>query len=69
MKYYRKRILFKNKSLEKKNNKRYFDITIKLYDTCKESEIVIIYMSIISNIIEKHNIGLFRDDGLIILNN
>ena len=54
--------------MEKKNTDSCFDVTMGSYDGAEICELVGIYvLSLLANIIDKNNSGLYRDYGLILL--
>ena len=56
--------------LEKKDTDSCFDVTMGRYEGVKICELVEIYLtSLVANIIDKNNSGLYCDDGLILLRN
>ena len=55
---------------KKKDTDSCFDVTMGSYDGAEVCELVGIYLlSLLANIIDKNNSGLYRDDGLIFLRN
>ena len=66
IKYCRKFLFFSNNVARKKNN--CFDVTMGSYDGAEVCELVGIYtLPKLENITSKDDIGLYRDDGLILL--
>ena len=67
----RKSLLYNNYGpWKKKDTKSCFDVTRGSYDGAEVGELVGIYLlSLLANIIDKNNSGLYRDDGLIFLLN
>ena len=69
IKHARKSMLFNgNTSWVKRNENAMFDVTMGSYDGAEVCELVGLF---ISNILAKHlgksNVGLYRDDGLVIV--
>ena len=59
-----------NSTWKKKNNVKDFDVTMGSYDGAETCELVGLYiLFLLSSIIDKQNVGLYRDDGLAILQN
>ena len=71
IKHCRKSLLYNNyEPLKKKDTDSCFDVTMGSYDGAEVCELVGIYLlSLLANIIDKNNSGLYRDDGLIFLRN
>ena len=73
IKHTKKSILFcENEPWIKKNasDERNFDVTMGSYDGAETSELVGIYIiTQLAKITDRENIGLYRDDGLIVLRN
>ena len=67
----RKSLLFSdNQHWKKKDSEGCFDVTMGSYDGAKICELVGIYiLSRLSNIIDKNDCGLYRDDSLLVLRN
>ena len=66
-----KSLLYNNYELwQKKDTDGCFDVTMRSYDGAEVCELVGIYLlSLLANITDKNNSGLYRDDGLIFLRN
>ena len=61
-------LLYGNVAWKKKYADATFDVTIGSYDAAELCEHIGIYIqSLLTNILSKHNMGLYRDDGLLIL--
>ena len=59
-----------NQPWKKKNAEYCFDVTMVSYDGAEICELVGIYiLSRLSNIIDKNDCGLYRDDSLLVLRN
>ena len=71
IKHSRKSLLFHlDQSWKKKDSNSCFDVTMGSFDGAEICELIGIYMqSILAKIISKSDMGLYRDDGLIVLNN
>ena len=71
IKHCRKSLLYNNyEPWKKKDTDSCFDVTMGSYDGAEVCELVGIYLlSLLANIIDKNNSGLYRDDGLIFLRN
>ena len=69
IKYCRKSLLFNNgETWKKKVSDSPFDVTMGSYDGAEICELVDIYiLSHLTTFIGKNDVGLYRDDGLIIL--
>ena len=69
IKHCRKSLLVSNnEAWEKKSTDSCFDVTLGSYDVAEICELVVIYtLSKLENITSKDDIGLYRDDGLILL--
>ena len=69
IKHCRKSILFYgNEAWKKKNADTTFDVTMGSYDGAELCELIGIYIqSLLTNILSKNNMSLYRDDGLFIL--
>ena len=66
----RKSLLYNNDEPWLKKESGLFDVTMGAYDGAEICELVGIFLqSRLINFIDKHNIGLYRDDGLAILRN
>lgn len=67
----RKSLLFNNhEAWVKKNDNENFDVTMGSYDGAEVCELVGLFMlNKLSDLIEKKNVGLYRDDGLAIFKN
>ena len=67
----RKSLLFdKTSAWVKKGNNSLFDVTMGSYDGAEICELVGLYLlSPLSTVIDKSNVGLYRDDGLAAINN
>ena len=68
-KHYRKSLLFcGNEAWKKKDADTTFDVTMGSYDGAELCELIVIYIqSLLTNILSKDKMGLYRDDGLFIL--
>ena len=71
IKHCRKSLLYNNhEPWKKKETDSCFDVTMGSYDGAEVCELVGIYLlSLLANIIDKNNSGLYRDVGLIFLRN
>ena len=71
IKHCRKSLLYvNNEPWKKKNTESCFDVTMGSYDDAEICELVGIYkQSKLAKLIDKKNLGLYRDDGLILLKN
>ena len=71
IKHCRKSLLYNNyEPWKKKDTDSCFDVTMGSYDGAEVCELVGIYLlSLLANIIDKNNSGLYFDDGLIFLRN
>ena len=71
IKHARKSLLFKHgETWEKKDTNNYFDITMGSFDGAEVCETVGLYLlNKISTLINKENVGLYRDDGLAVIPN
>ena len=69
IKHCRKSLLFYgNEAWKKKDADTTFDVTMGSYDGAELCELIGIYIqSLLTNILSKDNMGLYRDDGLFIL--
>ena len=69
IKHCRKSLLFyENEARKKKDTDTTFDVTMGSYDGAEVCELIGIYIqSLLTNILSKDNMGLYRDDGLFIL--
>ena len=69
IKHCRKSLLFYEKEAwKKKDTDTTFDVTMGSYDGAEACELIGIYIqSLLTNILPKDNMGLYRDDGLFIL--
>ena len=69
IKHCRKSLLFyENEALKKKDTDTTFDVTMGSYDGAEVCELIGIYIqSLLTNILSKDNMGLYRDNGLFIL--
>ena len=67
----KKSFLFNGDSVwKKKDNAKNFDVTMGSYDGAETCELVGLFiLSLLSSSIETRNVGLYRDDGLAILQN
>ena len=66
----RKSVLFGKNCTWIKNNESLFDVTVGLFDKAELCELVSLFLlSGLASIIGKSNVGLYRDDGLAILEN
>ena len=71
IKHCRKSLLYvNNEPWKKKNTKSCFDVTIGSYDGAEICQLVGIYIQFkLAKLIDKKSLGLYRDDGLILLKN
>ena len=71
IKHSRKSLLFfKNEAWTKKNSNNCFDVTMGSYDGAEICELVGLHiLDELSKILNKNDVGLYRDDGLIVLKN
>ena len=71
IKHCRKLLLYNdNEPLKKKDTDSCFDVTMGSYDGAEICELVGTHLlSLLANTIDKKDCGLYRDDGLIILQN
>ena len=71
IKHCRKSLLYvNNEPRKKKNTESCFDVTMGSYDGAEICELVGIYIqSKLAKLTDKKNLGLYRDDGLILLKN
>ena len=69
MKHRRKSFLFyENEAWKKKDTDATFTVTMESYDGAGLCELIRIYIqSLLTNILSKDNMGLYRDDGFIYL--
>ena len=69
IKHCRESLLFyRNEAWKKKDTDTTFDVTMGSYDGADLCELIGIYIqSLLTNILSKDNMGLYRDDGLFIL--
>ena len=67
--HFRKSLLFNNLTpWKKKSSESCFDVTLGSYDGAEICELIGLFISsILSKIINQHDAGLYRDDGLILL--
>ena len=68
IKHCRKSLLFyENEAWKKKDTNTTFDVTMGSYDGAEVCKLIGIYIqSLLTNILSKDNMGLYRDDGLFI---
>ena len=71
IKHSRKLLLFHlDQSWKKKDSNNCFDVTMGSFDGAEICELIGIYIqSILAKIISRNDMGLYRDDGLIVLKN
>ena len=63
-------LFFKNEAWKKSETESCFDVTMGSFDGAEICELVGIYiLTHLSKIVPKKNVGLYRDDGLLILRN
>ena len=69
IKHCRKSLLFyENEAWKKKYTNTIFDVTMGSYDGAEVCELIGMYIqSLLTNILSKDNMGLYRNDGLFIL--
>ena len=61
-------MFYENEAWKKKDTNTTFDVTIGSYDGAEVCELIGIYIqSLLTNILSKDNMSLYRDDGLFIL--
>ena len=61
-------MFYENEAWKKKDTDTTFDATMGSYDGAEVCELIGIYIqSLLTNILSKDNMGLYRDDGLFIL--
>ena len=61
-------MFYENEAWKKKDTNTTFDVTMGNYDGAEVWELIGIYIqSLLTNILSKDNMGLYRDDGLFIL--
>ena len=61
-------MFYENEAWKKNDTNTTFDVTIGSYDGAEVCELIGIYIqSLLTNILSKDNMGLYRDDGLFIL--
>ena len=69
IKHCRKTLFFYgNEARQKKADETTFDVTMGSYDGVELCQLIVIYIqSLLTNILSKDKMGLYRDDGLFIL--
>ena len=69
--HYRRSLLFDNETAwTKKNHSSMFDVTMGSFDGAEVCELIGLFL--LNNLSEKYgknNVGLYRDDGLVLLRN
>ena len=66
----RKFLLFSSNNVWIKQQNREFDVAIGEYDGAKIYELLGLYvLNLLSDIITSDDVGLYRDDGLVVLRN
>ena len=70
IKHSRKFLLFHNTEAWKKKSESYFDVTMGSHDGAEACELVGIFiLSYFTKLINQNYVGLYRDDGLIVVKN